>query len=189
MSIPTTVNEYRRWWMDSHPLIAYGTCLCGCGAKTPVCTRSEVGRQYFKGEPRKYLHGHNMAKKPVKLICERCGGEFFLKPSHAKGRRFCTNRCTSTADSGPLHPRWKGGYISKTGYRIIRHGGEDRAEHRVVAERHLGRRLNREEHVHHINGDKLDNRIENLMVLSNSEHRKLHQKLTREVQRLLASSP
>ena len=40
-------------------------------------------------------------------------------------------------------------------------------------EQHLGRKLDRNEQVHHINGDCRDNRIENLQVLTNSEHQKL----------------
>ncbi len=41
-------------------------------------------------------------------------------------------------------------------------------------EEHLGRPLSSDEHIHHINGDPADNSIENLELVSNSEHRKIH---------------
>lgn len=48
-------------------------------------------------------------------------------------------------------------------------------EHRAAAERMLGRRLRPGEVVHHINGDKRDNRLENLQVFSSqAEHARWH---------------
>ena len=78
---------------------------------------------------------------------------------------------------GEKNPSWKGGTLDH-GYKVIRINGKKIREHRYVMEQHLGRKLTRLEQIHHINGDKLDNRIENIMVMSNSEHQKLHWKQT-----------
>jgi hypothetical protein len=59
------------------------------------------------------------------------------------------------------------------GYRKIYIDGEQVWEHRYLMEQYLGRKLKPfpEEVIHHINGDRLDNRIENLQVVSQSIHR------------------
>jgi len=43
-------------------------------------------------------------------------------------------------------------------------------EHRWVMEQHLGRKLKPSEHVHHVDGNKANNKISNLRILSNREH-------------------
>jgi hypothetical protein len=47
-------------------------------------------------------------------------------------------------------------------------------EHRYVMEQHLGRKLRHGEEVHHIDGNKLNNCIDNLRVLTTEEHKKYH---------------
>jgi hypothetical protein len=47
-------------------------------------------------------------------------------------------------------------------------------EHRVVIEQNINRFLNKWETVHHINGNKQDNRIKNLFVCVEYQHKKAH---------------
>ena len=64
--------------------------------------------------------------------------------------------------------------VQKNGYVTICIGNKKFYTHRLVMEKHLGRKLKRNEQVHHINGNKLDNRIENLELTTLGEHQKYH---------------
>lgn len=59
-------------------------------------------------------------------------------------------------------------------YKRTTYNGKPIDEHRKVMEIYLGRKLESWEIVHHINGNKRDNRIENLQVMTQNEHNKLH---------------
>jgi hypothetical protein len=69
-------------------------------------------------------------------------------------------------------------YIDKRGYR--RFNGSNRLVHRWVAEKKLGRKLRPGEVVHHKNGNKLDNRPQNLKVMMYDQH-EVHHKRYRTV--------
>lgn len=62
-------------------------------------------------------------------------------------------------------------------YKKINLGNRSlRDRHRLIMEDFIGRRLGRDEVVHHKNGDPSDDSIENLQVISRSDHAKLHMK-------------
>lgn len=64
--------------------------------------------------------------------------------------------------------------MSKKYKKITLPDGRKAWEHRVIAERLLGRELSPNEIVHHIDGDKSNNSPDNLKVVTRQEHARLH---------------
>ena len=91
--------------------------------------------------------------------------------------------------TGVLASRWKGGrQINSDGYVILRVGKRRIHEHRLIASRALGRNLKSHEHVHHVNGDKADNRNGNLLICSRSYHSWLEGQYAQRYARLVFPS-
>ena len=87
--------------------------------------------------------------------------------------------------TGSKNKNWGGGLTISGGYIVFtasNANGEHASKplHVVIAEWFYGTKVKSGEHVHHIDGNKLNNNPENLSILSNSEHAKLHQKARRE---------
>lgn len=61
-------------------------------------------------------------------------------------------------------------------YKAMKVRGKRIDEHRLIMQNVLGRKLARNEVVHHIDGNKSNNSLENLVVMTRSEHSAMHQK-------------
>lgn len=65
-----------------------------------------------------------------------------------------------------------------TGYAF---SGKNTYRHRIVVEKVLGRSLTENENTHHLDGDKTNNRKDNLIILSRADHTRLHRHLEIEL--------
>lgn len=137
-----------------------------------VCSSSFVAKR----STRMYCSDHckrvGAAAKRLDLRrCEVCDSTY--QPVKATSRT-CSPRCRNTLNSRTnLQQRAEAQRGTGTADWYVKRNG--RHEHRVVAEQMLGRPLRDGEVVHHRNGDKKDNRPENLEVLpSQAEHARLH---------------
>lgn len=153
--------------------IPHGLCQCGCGQETSLASTTLKKRGWVKGEPLRYISGHNnnWAGHMLDRMCKRCGSTFQAPLSRVKkgAARYCSRFCADDA-------RRSGGWISNQGYNRTKIDGQTITVHRYIMEQHLGRTLEPHEDVHHINGDKLDNRIENLRVMDHAEHTRYHRR-------------
>ena len=102
-----------------------------------------------------------------------------------------------TTDITNLRAGSKGWYM-QNGYimrKVNNHPNEDVrgyvAEHRLIYERYLGRFLDKKEVIHHINGNRADNRLENLQIaIENGEHvKKYHRKARNDNGQFICEQP
>ena len=112
---------------------------------------------------------HAASRKTEKRKCENCGKEFEVTP--CKTKRFCSTECACETRRNKERVATQG----KNGYKYIWFAdGSGQPEHRYIIEKELGRKLDSNECVHHKDGNRANNDLDNLEVLTRAEHSKLH---------------
>jgi len=127
----------------------------------------------------------NRPRKLAEYVCQNCGKVFERNPGREKFAqiKYCSRTCANEGRRGKGHGNWEGGRQKRgDGYidiaaSIVSDGFKNMVrtdgrvlEHRLVMAQHLGHCLQDFEVVHHKNGIRNDNRIENLELYPLYEH-------------------
>lgn len=127
---------------------------------SPEC--SAIGR---RGKP------HSDRRGPITYTCKHCGKDFQDRPRGVKtGRIYCSHSCRNYAlpSRSRIGEQGNRKFVDgRSGYVILTNErGYRNLEHREIMEKMLGRKLKKNETVHHKNGVRHDNRPENLELWS-----------------------
>lgn len=148
----------------------------GCAVNTPLHLTTTITEK-----------GLNVMDKTIlSKQCAYCKSIFYCRenqsPSHFKRQKYCSRSCSTKATKngaflpGGGHFNWAGGtHRSANDYKKVLIGsGLYINEHILIMEWYLARKLEEGEVVHHINGIRDDNRLENLELMTESSHGRLH---------------
>lgn len=137
---------------------------------------------------------HNLSmKKGSNVFCDWCGKIFYKALSEIREENFCSAECRNhwlsrqNREVMNVEGHSKGHkapHLSELNKRRNPLGSiaENQVEvpsyrYRRIVESLIGRKLHPDEVIHHINGIRTDNRIENLRILTRSEHSRLHMEI------------
>lgn len=159
-----------------------------CGCYRPQ-RNQRVCRMSCRNKDKTWLLRQRDSKRTGRVLsCPVCNKPHYRKLSEIrKGIRCCSKRCAYQSENyrtnrlAEKHPSWKGGRThSGGGYILVRVRPNSKSssvqvqEHRLVMAKHLNRELSPSEIVHHKNGNRTDNRIQNLVLMTRSAHLKHH---------------
>jgi hypothetical protein len=152
-------------------------CECGCGHPAPIATKTYSKWGHVAGEPMRFLRGHNRANVSMsdvmkQRLSERWSGRG--NPRYSNGRHS-DSRGYVVLVLPEEHP-----------FASMRDARSRVYLHRLVMAEHLGRALAQDEEIHHLDEDKSNNELTNLLLVSGFEHRRIHALIMHDTDALTA---
>ncbi len=145
-------------------IVSLVCAFCGSGFEVRKCDS-----RFHSKHPPKYCSKACYGKDKLKQTTVHCGncGKIFMTTR----QRFCSRKCACEFRKKHNQP----GSWMENGYLVQYTGdGHGIKMHIKIMEEAINRKLRDDECVHHINGDRLDNRLENLQLMTIGEHSQLH---------------
>jgi hypothetical protein len=178
--------------------------VCGAKFKVPACRAKTATTCSHKCSV--VYRAQGLMREKVEVQCKTCGITKLVHKSYA-ATQYCSIECrnkhpdfkAASAQPGAKNGMWRGGIAQHSDGYLYEHCPDHPfasngyvLQHRLVAERHLRETnpaskclvkigdnlyLDPELVVHHKNFDRTDNVIDNLQVMTNSDHQALHNRL------------
>lgn len=151
-------------------------CKCDyCGKEFSDYKSNRQGRVPKYCSPECYHTNSRFTEQTRK--CLNCGKEIKITAKR-KNKKFCNVKCSGEYRSKTCeHKVWEG----CTGYRYVCQGNKSISEHVLIMEKHIGRKLSKDEVVHHKDFNRNNNDINNLQLMTRSEHSKLHREYEKQL--------